>query len=70
MTKKKAQRCNHCNGFGYVQEYRTRVTRVYCDCEAGDNRIKEIKKALKDVGLDPEDSVYQWRRRSREKYYS
>ena len=43
--------------------------RVYCDCEAGDRRIKEIKEALTEVGLDPEDSAYRWVRRSNEKKY-
>ncbi len=58
--------CRHCNGFGYVQEYHSRVIRVYCDCEAGDKRIEEIKTALLEVGLDPNDPVYQWRRRYNE----
>ena len=66
MTKKKARECRHCSGFGYVQEYRTRVMRVYCDCEAGDRRVEEIKKALAEVGLDPEDPSYPWTRRSNE----
>ena len=59
--------CRHCNGYGYVQEYWTRVIRVYCDCEAGDKRIKEAKEALVEVGLDPNDPVYQWRRRNESK---
>ena len=40
--------------------------RVYCDCEAGDRRVEEIKKALAEVGLDPEDPSYPWTRRSNE----
>ena len=64
MTKKTAPRCNHCDGFGYVLEYRTTVARVYCDCEAGTKRIEEIKKTLLESGLDPDNPVYQWRRRS------
>ena len=60
----KNQKCNYCGGFGYVQVYRTIVLRVYCDCEAGDNRIKEMKETLREAGLDPDSSDYRWPRRS------
>ena len=56
--------CKHCRGYGYVQVYASIVMRVYCDCEAGDKRIKEIKKALAEQGLDPESNDYRWSRRS------
>ncbi len=39
--------------------------RVYCDCEAGDKRVNEVKEALTEVGLDPENPIYQWKRRSK-----
>ncbi len=56
--------CSHCNGFGYAKVYWTIVMRLYCDCEAGDRRIEEVKNALREVGLDPESPEYKWTRRS------
>lgn len=56
--------CEHCSGFGYVKVYWTTVMRLYCDCEAGDRRIEEVKEALREVGLDPESPNYTWTRRS------
>ena len=56
--------CPHCRGYGEVQVYCVRVMRVYCDCVAGDRRVEKLKKALEEVGLDPEDTVYQWPRHS------
>ena len=59
--------CNHCRGYGYVQVYASVVKRVYCDCEACDKRIHDLKCALAEQGLDPENPDYQWPRRS--EYY-
>ena len=56
--------CPHCNYYGEVQVYSGRVMRVYCDCEAGDKCIADLKKALEEVGLDPENPDYRWPRRS------
>ena len=56
--------CPHCSGYGYVQVYCTVVMRVYCDCDAGDKRIEEVKGALAEIGLDPESPDYRYTRRS------
>ena len=64
MTYQGQNHCQHCRGFGYVQVYYTRVMRVYCDCEAGDRRIYEIRKTLTDIGLDPDSPCYLWTRRT------
>ena len=55
--------CPHCHGFGYVQVYWTVVMRVYCDCDAGTRRMEEIRKALREAGLDPDSPGYRWLRR-------
>ena len=57
---KHKRQCPHCNDFGYVQVYLTRVMRVYCNCPKGLERIESVKNTLREVGLAPEDSVYQW----------
>jgi len=56
-------KCPHCHGFGYVQVYQTTVMRVFCDCEAGDDRIQELREALMEEGLDPDSPDYLWTRR-------
>jgi len=62
--------CTYCHDFGLVQVYWTVVLRVYCDCEAGTKRIQSIKKTLKEAGLDPDSSEYQWLRKADiPKYY-
>ena len=38
--------------------------RVFCDCSAGDSRIEQVRAALEEEGLDPDDPDYQWTRRS------
>jgi len=58
------QRCKYCDDFGYVQVYRSRVMRVYCDCSAGDKRVKEVRDSLVEMGLNPDNSSFQWLRRS------
>ena len=57
-------KCPHCQGYGYVQVYDTTVKRVFCDCLAGDARIEQIRAALEEQGLDPDDPDYRWTRRS------
>jgi hypothetical protein len=57
-------RCQHCQDYGYCQVYTGRVIRVFCDCPVGDKRIESHKDALREVGLDPEDPSFTWRRRS------
>ena len=57
--------CKYCHGFGYCQVYAGgRVKRVYCDCKYGDQRIEEIKEALREVGVDPKATWCRWPRRS------
>ncbi len=56
------KRCRYCDDFGYVQIYDAIVRRTYCDCPAGDRRIQEIKKALRDVGLNPDEPKYKRRK--------
>jgi hypothetical protein len=56
--------CTYCQGFGYVQVYSTVVSRVYCDCDAGEKRLQIIRAALEDIGLNPDSVEYQWPRRS------
>lgn len=60
----KQHHCRHCHGYGYVQVYFTVVMRVYCDCEAGDKRIQEMRATLTEAGLDPDDPSYKWTRRA------
>ena len=49
MSKK---RCRECSGFGYAQTYRGgRVQRVYCYCQAGEKRIREMKEAFEEMGM-------------------
>lgn len=62
--KELKDRCPYCAGYGYVQVYQTTVMRVYCDCEAGDRNIERVRKALEEVGLDPDNPDYRWTRRS------
>ena len=50
--------CQHCRGFGYCQVYAVRVRRVFCDCPAGDKRLRSHKEALLEVGLDPDKTCY------------
>ncbi len=58
-------RCPHCSGYGYCQVYDAgRVKRVFCDCSAGTKRIAQVKEALSEVGLDPDNPDYDWSRRS------
>jgi len=38
--------------------------RVFCDCEAGDDRIQELREALMEEGLDPDNPDYLWTRRA------
>jgi len=58
-------RCPYCHGYGYCQVYISgRVKRVFCDCRAGTGRIEGQKKALSELGLNPEDPQYRWERRS------
>ena len=57
-------RCKHCHGYGYCQVYVGRVIRVFCDCEAGDERVESQQEALREVGLDPREPCYTWTRRS------
>ena len=61
------KRCRHCDDFGYVQVYDAIVMRVFCDCPAGDRRIQEIKKALRDIGLDPDEPRHKYRIRQDKK---
>ncbi len=56
--------CQYCRGYGYVQMYCSRVMRVYCDCEAGDKRVSEVREALEEVGLEPDSPAFRWTRRS------
>ena len=61
--------CSICCDFGYAQAYvGGRVIRVYCICTAGDKRIEVVKQALREVGIDPEDSRYVYRRYEISKY--
>ncbi len=61
--------CSICSDFGYVQTYQGGVVvRVYCVCEAGDKRVEVVKQALRDVGLDPGDDRYIYRRYEVSKY--
>ena len=63
-------RCLICHDFGYTQVYQGgRVMRVYCTCEAGDKRIEIVKQALREAGLDPEDTRYVYRRYEVSKYH-
>ena len=57
-------KCPYCHGYGYVQVYDTTVRRVFCDCAAGDSRVEQVRAALEEEGLDPDDPDYQWTRRS------
>jgi hypothetical protein len=56
------KRCRYCDDFGYVQIYDAIVMRVFCDCPAGDRRIQEIKNALIEIGLDPDEPKYKRRK--------
>lgn len=56
--------CRHCGGLGFCQVYDGRVRRVFCDCEWGDARIAEERKALADAGIPPSTNRYEWMRRS------
>jgi len=56
--------CTCCQGFGYVQAYWTIVLRVYCDCDAGSKRIRDVRKTLEEAGLDPDSPGYQWPRKA------
>jgi hypothetical protein len=38
--------------------------RVYCDCEAGTERIRALKRALREIGLDPNRPEYRFTRYS------
>lgn len=52
--------CKICKGYGFIQVYRTRVMRVYCDCKIGDDRIKKAKDILRELGFDPESKDYEF----------
>jgi len=38
-----------------VRVYRAGVIQLYCHCEAGDRRINEVREALIEQGIDPDD---------------
>jgi len=57
------QYCSICHDFGYVQIYRhAMVIRAYCICAAGDRRLEEIKRTMRESGLDPDDQKYTFHR--------
>ena len=64
------QRSLICGGFGYALSYQCGCgIRVYCICPAGDDRITHVKKALSDVGIDPDDPKFEFRRYKVPEYY-
>ena len=57
------QQCSKCQGFGRYQVYRYgRVMSEYCDCEAGEAWLKELKKEFENRGIDTTDPHYPWNR--------